>query len=88
MAVVLTREVAISDAVAAAQAGLVIEPDREALAISLTALLQDPALAQKCGRNARRLTIEQFSWHIVTRKLIQMYDRVRQGHHDQAAAGE
>ena len=39
-------------------------------------------------RQGRRLTIEQFSWHIVTRKLIQMYDRVRQGHHDQAAAGE
>jgi len=87
MAVVLTREVGIGEAVAAAQAGLVIERDRAALAIALTALLDDPNLARQCGRNARRLTIEQFAWHVVTRKLIEMYDQVREGRRNQATAG-
>ena len=86
MAVVLTREVGLSEAVAAAQAGLIVERNRAALAIALTALLDDPKLARQCGSNARRLMIEQFAWHVVTRKLIEMYDQVREGRCRQTAA--
>jgi len=86
MAVVLSREVGIGESVAAAQAGLVVERNRAALAMALSALLDDPKLARQCGRNARRLMIEQFAWHVVTRKLIEMYELVRAGLQDQASA--
>ncbi len=76
MAVVLTRGVALSEAIADAQAGLVIERSRNALAAALPILLDDPELARQYGRNARRLMIEQFAWHVVTRKLIEMYAQV------------
>lgn len=79
MAVVLTRGVALSEAVADAQAGLVIERGRNTLAAALSILLDDPELVRQYGRNARRLMIEQFAWHVVTRKLIEMYTRVVEG---------
>jgi len=79
MAVVLTRGVALSEAVADAQAGLVIEKSRNALAAALSILLDDPELVRQYGRNARRLMIEQFAWHVVTRKLIEMYGQVVEG---------
>ena len=84
MAVVLTRQVGISEAVAAAKAGLVIERDRASLATAMAALLDDAKLARQCGRNARRLMNEQYAWDVVTRKLIAMYQQVRDGRRDQA----
>jgi len=80
MAVVLTRGVALSEAVADAQAGLVIERGRNTLAAALSILLDDPELVRQYGRSARRLMIERFAWHVVTRKLIEMYRRVVEGH--------
>lgn len=87
MAVVLTRQVGIGESVTTAHAGLVIERDRAALSTAMAALLDDAKLARRCGRNARRLTTEQFSWPVVTRKLIEMYQQVRARGRDLATAG-
>ncbi len=85
MAVVLTRGVALSEAVADAQAGLVIERSRNAMAAALSILLDDPELMRQYGRNARRLMIEQFAWHVVTRKLIAMYEQIVEGRRAEAS---
>ena len=53
-------------------AGLLVEPDAEALADAMTRILDDPALAQKLG-GAGIERAKRFSWDASAARLVDVY---------------
>jgi len=76
--VVITQQCCFPE-VAEAKAGIVIEPDPNQLAESLTRLLDDARLRKEMGANGRQLVLEKFTWHKVTDQMVQLYEDVLKG---------
>ena len=74
--VIVARGVAVSDDVAAAEAGLVVETDVEDVRAAIVALARDRDLATRLGNNARRLANGHFSRAEAARRLEEMYEQV------------
>jgi glycosyltransferase involved in cell wall biosynthesis len=74
--VVITPGIQIAPAVAAAQAGLVVEGQVTTLATALAQLLKHPELRQQLGRNGQQLARQQYSWDAISRDLMQIYGEV------------
>jgi glycosyltransferase involved in cell wall biosynthesis len=73
--VILSDQVALSDEIRDADAGLVAPCEAEPLAEKIITLLLDPELRQRFGRNSRRLVQERFSMEAVGRALKDLYQR-------------
>lgn len=71
-----TRGVAISQAIAEAEAGLVVETASTAVADAITALLRDEPLRRKLGTNARALVASEYSLEAMGKRLVKMYERI------------
>lgn len=55
--------------------GLLVEPkNSEKLAKALIKLLKNKELREKMGENGRRLVIKKYSWDIVTKKIINVFE--------------
>jgi glycosyltransferase involved in cell wall biosynthesis len=64
------------DLVVHGQTGLLVEPRNvPALRAALDRLLADGELRRRMGEAGRRRAAEQFSWDVVTRKLLDVYAR-------------
>jgi glycosyltransferase involved in cell wall biosynthesis len=74
--VVITPGIQIAPAVAAAQAGLVVEGQVTTLATALAQLFKHPELRQKMARNGQQLARQQYSWDAISRDLMQVYGKV------------
>ncbi len=70
--VVITRQCHFPE-VAAAGAGLIIEPEVGELAAALEKLLREPQLRQEMGSNGRRLVNEKFTWAKIAGQMIWLY---------------
>lgn len=77
--VVISNRVKIWREVAAARAGLIVNPDAGELAKAALMLLGDPLLAREIGARGVRLTREQFSWSAAGDGLIRLYQEVAAG---------
>ena len=75
--VVLSPGVALASNVQKAHAGLVCEPNVEALSVCLEQCLQPPPLCM-C-QAARQLADQQFSWSSISRQLIEHYEDILRG---------
>ena len=58
---VTTMGVAVSEDIAASEAGLVVPPEKHALGAALEQLLSDKELSVRLGRNAQQLAQNRFS---------------------------
>lgn len=63
--VVTTDKVNISDAIGAAQAGIVVPCQIEPLAQAMAAILQDRNRAETMGANGRRLVHARYDWDVI-----------------------
>jgi glycosyltransferase involved in cell wall biosynthesis len=68
--------VGIHAEVSAARAGITIPRDARALQDALRLLLDDRTLRAELAQNARRLAHEQYSHHLMTRRLLELYRSV------------
>jgi len=73
--VILSDQVALSDEIRDADAGLVAPCEAEPLAEKIITLLLDPELRRRFGANSRRLVQERFSMEAVGRALKNLYQR-------------
>ena len=55
--------------------GVVVPPDPDDMGRAMADLLLDPARAVELGRNARRYAVEEFSWKLLTLRLLERYSR-------------
>jgi glycosyltransferase involved in cell wall biosynthesis len=76
-AVVATNICAIPEAINHDENGILIPPrDSEAIAESVTELLQDNEYAERLARNARKTVLEKFSWEKIGRETEKIYKDV------------
>jgi glycosyltransferase involved in cell wall biosynthesis len=73
--VILSDQVALSDEIRDADAGLVAPCEAEPLAEKIITLLLDPKLRRRFGTNSRRLVQKRFSMEAVGRALKDLYQR-------------
>jgi glycosyltransferase involved in cell wall biosynthesis len=73
--VILSDQVALSDEIRDADAGLVAPCEVAPFAEKIVTLLLDPELRQRFGTNSRRLVQERFSTQVVGRALKELYQR-------------
>jgi glycosyltransferase involved in cell wall biosynthesis len=64
----------ISDVISQGKNGILVPPkDPEALARTISQLLNDKNLRKKLGSNARKLMIEKYSWNTVIKSVEEVY---------------
>ncbi len=78
-AVVISNQVGFHPLLSAAGAGLVVEPEGEALAAALERLLASDALRAELGAQARRLALERLTWDAAAGDLLDAYRLILAG---------
>jgi hypothetical protein len=73
---VMSVQVGIADDAREYDAGLVVPCEPGPLASAMRQLLDDAALRNRLGVNARRLVEERFSVEAMSNSLVELYDRV------------
>ena len=76
--VIVTPGVQIAPEIAAANAGLVIEGEVEALSNAIAQLLTSPNLRRQLGENGKRLATRRYSWNAIAGNLIDAYTAIIQ----------
>jgi glycosyltransferase involved in cell wall biosynthesis len=70
---IITPGIQISPEIAAANAGLVVEGEVEALANAIAHLLTSPQQRQQMGENGKRLVSRRYSWNAIASHLSGVY---------------
>jgi glycosyltransferase involved in cell wall biosynthesis len=73
--VIITRQCNFPE-VAEANAGIIIEPDVDQLANSLTKLLNEPQLRKEMGENGKHLVMEKYTWDKIAEKMMELYQTI------------
>jgi glycosyltransferase involved in cell wall biosynthesis len=63
----------VTEAVLDKETGLLVEPDAMELAGAILRLLADATLRQKMGTQGRELVLQEFTWDICARKMLDVY---------------
>lgn len=87
-AVVVTPGVAIHEEITAADAGLVVERNAEAVTQALTRLLRDTNLRARLAENGRALIERSYAWDRISAKLEDMYCAIVDRQTPPKASGE
>ncbi|HID55666.1 TPA: glycosyltransferase [Candidatus Poribacteria bacterium] len=58
---------------------LIVADTPEDIASQVIRLLRDPDLRERIGRNGRKVVEERYSWRVVGRKLVEVYEEVMEG---------
>jgi glycosyltransferase involved in cell wall biosynthesis len=74
--VVITPGVQIAPEVLAAQAGIVVAGEIEALAAAIAQLLTAPHLRYQLGENGKHLAKTQYNWQAIAQRLIPVYTEI------------
>ncbi len=71
--------VEVADIVRSSDAGILVDPANiEAVAHTLDQLAEDRNLRQRLGQNGRKAVLETYNWQNEKKKLIAMYDTIRE----------
>jgi glycosyltransferase involved in cell wall biosynthesis len=71
--VLATPDVGMSEIVAKAQAGVIVDPSPDGIARGLMTLLQDPAASRFMGEGGRALVIAEYGWNAVAARMVEVY---------------
>ena len=74
--VVITNRVNICDEIEKAQAGIVVECAVESIVNGMRLVLEDPNLSRQLGQKGRKLVQQKYTWDVVLRELITVYQGV------------
>ncbi|GAC1477764.1 MAG: hypothetical protein NVS2B14_19180 [Chamaesiphon sp.] len=74
--VVVTPGVQIAPEIAAAQAGLVVEGEVDALKSAIAQLLTSPSLRHQLGENGQQLVKQRYSWSAIASHLLTAYQSI------------
>jgi glycosyltransferase involved in cell wall biosynthesis len=74
--VIITPGVQIAPEVAAAQAGLVVEGEVNAVAAAIARLLDDPDQRRRLGEQGQRLAAQRYCWKAIATDLIPIYEQI------------
>ncbi|MGH1542052.1 MAG: glycosyltransferase [Arenicella sp.] len=77
--VVVTAGVGASAAVKAHDAGVVVDPDANAIATAINRLLQDVSLREQCGLNGQKAVRDSFSWPVIASRMASQYQKLMLG---------
>jgi glycosyltransferase involved in cell wall biosynthesis len=77
--VLATPDVGMSEIVAKAQAGVIVDPSPEGIARGLATLLQDRAASRVMGESGRSLVIAEYGWNAVAARMTEVYRAAIQG---------
>lgn len=78
-AILISNHVAIHDVIQEARAGVVVETDVGAVADALERLLADGELRQCLGERARVLALQEWTWDVAARSLLEVYQSILSG---------
>ena len=76
---IVTPDVQIASEIAAADAGVVIEGNVDALALAIAQLLSSPNQRHQLGENAAQLARHRYSWEAIAPQLADAYSSIIQG---------
>lgn len=76
--VVITPQVQIASEIAAAEAGLIVEGEVEALAGAISKLLSSPNYRHQLGENAARMANRRYCWQAIAQNLTSVYSSIIQ----------
>jgi glycosyltransferase involved in cell wall biosynthesis len=77
-AVIVPRGSATADLVRDADCGLAVDTTRpEEIAGALVSLVRDPVLRQRLGANGRRAIEQEYGWHMMEKRLIEIYAQLK-----------
>jgi len=71
--VLATPDVGMSEIVAEAEAGVIVDPSPEGIASGLAALLQDRTAGRSMGERGRALVIAEYGWNAVAGRMTEVY---------------
>ena len=71
--VLATPDVGMSEIVARAEAGVIVDPSPEDIACGLATLLQDRAASRTMGERGRALVIAEYGWNAVAERMTEVY---------------
>jgi glycosyltransferase involved in cell wall biosynthesis len=77
--VLATPDVGMSEIVARARAGVIIEPSPEGIARGLETLLQDRDAGRAMGERGRELVIAEYGWNAVAARMTEVYRAAIEG---------
>jgi glycosyltransferase involved in cell wall biosynthesis len=77
--VLATPDVGMSEIVAKAQAGVIVDPSPEGIARGLATLLQDRAASRVMGESGRSLVIAEYGWNAVATRMTEVYRAAIEG---------
>ena len=76
--VIVTPQVQIASEIAAAEAGLIVEGEVEALAGAIAQLLSRPNYRYQLGENAARVANQRYCWQAIAQNLASVYRSIIQ----------
>src|SRR5262249_46300193 len=71
--VLATPDVGMSEIIAKAQAGVIVDPSPGGIARGLMTLLQDAAASRVMGESGRALVIAEYGWNAVAARMTEVY---------------
>jgi glycosyltransferase involved in cell wall biosynthesis len=74
--VIVTPDVQISPNIAAAQAGLVVEGNVDAMTAAIARLLSSPAERSRLGQHGQQLVKRCYSWRAIAQNLTEIYTKI------------
>lgn len=77
--VLATPDVGMSEIVAKAEAGLIVDPSPESIARGLATLLQHRDASRAMGERGRALVIAEYGWNAVAARMTEVYRAAIQG---------
>ncbi len=77
--VLATPDVGMSEIVAKAQAGVIVDPSPEGIARGLATLLGDRDASRVMGESGRALVIAEYGWNAVAERMTEVYRAAIQG---------
>ncbi|WP_016953285.1 glycosyltransferase [Anabaena sp. PCC 7108] len=74
--IITTPGVQIAPEIAAAQAGIIVEGEIEALQGAIANFLNSPQMREQMGQNGRLFALEQYSWQTIAKQLATAYQNI------------
>jgi glycosyltransferase involved in cell wall biosynthesis len=77
--IVSTRFTEVAKVVEEEHCGILVDPSSpQEIAAAVETLLTEPTLARQMGEQGKRAILSKYNWELEERKVVGLYDRVRQ----------
>lgn len=71
--VIASKVGGIPEVVSSEEVGILVEPERDSVAVAIERLLENPDMAMNLGNRAKELVESEFSWEIMAQDFLRLY---------------